>query len=80
MPKALARDDESVIRELQNIINRLGLNDRDVAAFAGVSPPTVRDARKSGELPRHIRCRSALMNFIERNRAAKTRGDLRACG
>lgn len=72
--------DEQVLIEYLALVERLGLTDVTAAALIGISPHTARVMRLGRVLPMPVRCRAALRLFVERNRNAKTRSDLRLAG
>jgi hypothetical protein len=62
------------------ILERHRLIDSEAAALIGVSPATVRYWRSTRTLPVRKRQLLALTAFIERNRSARSRGELRMGG
>ena len=68
--------EHALLRELRSAIERFGLSDVELAAVAGWSVPTAREARMSGRLPEQAHCRRGLTAFLERARHARTRSDL----
>lgn len=73
-------NDTSAIERFKQIAKVHGLSDAEVAGLAGVSPHTVRVIRLASIMPRHARCRRAVVEFVRVNGKAKSREALRAVG
>lgn len=75
----MPQSEEAVVRQFITIAEALGLSDVALAGLCGISPHTARLTRIGRMLPKHARCRRAIVDFVTRNSAAAARGDLRAC-
>jgi hypothetical protein len=64
------------LRSFLAIMARFDLTDIEVSALTGIAPGTARYVRIGRVLPTQARCRAAIRDFNERNRAAKQRSDL----
>lgn len=73
------QDEEKLISEFIGIVGSLGLSDVTVAGLCGISPHTVRVTRLGRELPKHARCRRAVVEFVRRNRRARAAAELQSC-
>ncbi len=69
--------DEDLLRAVFAIVDRHHLTDVETAALSGTSVPTVRIMRRGRMLPAHEGPRQRVARFVEINRNAKTRSDLR---
>lgn len=63
--------------ELLQIMRRLGLNSTEIGAIAGCSGSTIRLTLASGQLPRTVRARDAIVRFVAMNKDAAHRCDLK---
>ena len=69
--------DEEIVSELLALAVRLRLSDAAASALIGMSPHTYRVVRVTRQPPPAPRSRALLRQFVERNRAAQTRADIR---
>ena len=69
--------DEDLLRAFLEIVDRHNLTDAEAAALCGVSIPTVRIMRRGRLLPVQERSRRHVVQFVEVNRGAISRADLR---
>lgn len=58
-----------------SLVEKLDLSDIEIAALVHVSIPTARLARLTGEFPGRVQVQ--FRGFVERNRGARSRADLR---
>lgn len=72
-----AMTDEKPISELRVIMRVVGLSYTEIAPVIGTSPSTVRFALESGRVPDRSETRLKFFRFVERNRDARSRADLR---
>jgi hypothetical protein len=70
-------EDAQIVAEYCEILKRLGLTDYAAAGCAGMSVHTIRLVRIGRVMPAHERCRQALRSFVELNRGAQTRAEVR---
>jgi hypothetical protein len=69
--------DQALIDEFVELAAKLRLRDVELAAATGLSAPTVRIVRLTRVAPSQQRCVVAIRSFVDRNRAARDRGDIR---
>jgi len=69
--------DEKLFGDFLALCDRIGLSDTEAAVLTKLSPHTVRVCRLTRRPPRTDRCRRQIVDFVSRNRAAQTRGELR---
>lgn len=69
--------DHDYVQTLEAIMSRTGVGYAAVALAAGVSPTTTRYVTLSRELPKQSEPRARLTRWIERNRDASRRDELR---
>jgi hypothetical protein len=69
--------EKDLLRAFLEIVKRHNLTDAEAAAFCGTSIPTVRIMRRGGVLPVQERPRSRIARFVETNRHARSRSELR---
>lgn len=71
------RADAQIVADYCEILKRLALTDYAAAGCTGMSVHTIRMVRLARVMPGHERCRQALRRFVELNRAAQSRAEVR---
>lgn len=69
--------DADIIQSLEQIMRDADLAYYDVAGGAGVSPSTMRGVAQARRLPERSDARTKIIRFVDCNRGAKRRGDVR---
>jgi hypothetical protein len=70
-------DDTDTVEELLDLQDRLGLSEAALAGLIGISNHTLREIRLGRRLPHSKRGRVRVQDFVDRNRGASSRTDLR---
>lgn len=68
--------DRELVRTFRAAAERLHLSPVEVAALAGVSPPTALSFLRDGIVPREARCVRGLTLLAQRAAVARSRADL----
>jgi hypothetical protein len=67
----------TVVDEFLALVEQHGLSDLEAGALTGVAPATVKVVRLTRAAPKHPRPRASLAAFVEANRGAGSRAELR---
>lgn len=67
----------SLLADFFDIGKRLDLDDRALGVLAGLSPSLIRECRVFRRLPKQSRCIEAMRAFVDVNKTASSRADVR---